>query len=76
MSLDKLVNIEPITQPSFGDNLRFFLVWFIAIFNNISVFHCGQFYWWRKSEYPENTTDIPQVTDKLVEHAKLQRTYT
>ena len=25
----------------------------------------GQFYWWRKSEYPEKTTDLPQVTDKL-----------
>jgi len=22
----------------------------------------GQFYWWRKSEYPEKTTDLPQVT--------------
>jgi hypothetical protein len=38
MSLDKLVNIGPITQTSVGDNLRLFLVWFIAIFNNISVF--------------------------------------
>jgi len=24
-----------------------------------------QFYWWRKLEYPEKTTDLPQVTDKL-----------
>ena len=24
-----------------------------------------QFYWWRKSEDPEKTTDLPQVTDKL-----------
>ena len=23
------------------------------------------FYWWRKPEYPEKTTDLPQVTDKL-----------
>jgi hypothetical protein len=38
MSLDKLVNIGPSTQPSVGDNLRLFLVLFIAIFNNISVF--------------------------------------
>jgi hypothetical protein len=24
-----------------------------------------QFYWWRKPEYQEKTTDLPQVTDKL-----------
>ena len=25
----------------------------------------GQFYWWRKPEYPEKITDLSQVTDKL-----------
>ena len=29
------------------------------------VYHDCQFYWWRKSEYPEKTTDLPQVTYKL-----------
>jgi hypothetical protein len=24
-----------------------------------------KFYWWRKHEYPEKTTDLSQVTDKL-----------
>ena len=32
---------------------------FDATFNNISV------YWWRKPEYPEKITDLPQVTDEL-----------
>jgi hypothetical protein len=27
--------------------------------------HGGQFYWWRKQEDPEKTTDMSQVTDKL-----------
>ena len=41
---------------------------FNATFNNTFVFHLyhgGQFYWWRKPEYPEKTTDLPQVIDKL-----------
>jgi hypothetical protein len=25
----------------------------------------GQFYWWGKTEYPEKTTDLSQVTEKL-----------
>ena len=37
-----------------------------ATFNNISLIYIGgQFYWWRKPEYPEETTDLPQVTDKF-----------
>jgi hypothetical protein len=30
------------------------------------LYHGGQFYWWKKSEYLEKTTDLLQVTDKLL----------
>ena len=29
------------------------------------LYRGGQFHWWRKPEYPEKTTDLSQVTDKL-----------
>ena len=29
------------------------------------LYRGGQFYWWRKLEYPEKTTDLSQVTDEL-----------
>ena len=29
------------------------------------LYHGGQFYWWRKPEFPEKTIDLSQVTDKI-----------
>ena len=29
------------------------------------LYRGGQFYWWRKSEYPEKTNELPQITEIL-----------
>jgi hypothetical protein len=32
----------------------------------IQLYHGGLFYWWRKQEYSEKTTNLSQVTDKII----------
>ena len=38
------------------------------------LYRGGQFYWWKKPEYPEKTTDLSQVTGQTLSHNAVSST--
>jgi len=65
---DKVAIKHPCNQIKLNIGLVCFglVLWCLTPLSTIfQLYRGGQFYWWRKAEDPEKTTDLPQVTDKL-----------
>ena len=58
--------VKPLIQNTYTKIKMVYGLWCLTpLLTIFQLFRGDQFYWWRKPEYPEKTTDRSQVNDKL-----------
>jgi hypothetical protein len=66
LEIESKIETDLKTSDCIKNKRGWVILWCLTTLSiTFQLYHGGQFYWWMTPKYPEKTTDLQQVTDKL-----------